>query len=155
MERVITVKETVESQLDPQRAFAYLSQFEHTAEWDPGTIVSKKVSNEPVSVGAKYDLEAEFRGKRSPITYTVTELSDRRIQLRGENDRVISVDTISVAPGQGGGSSVTYLAEFSVKGVFKIAEPFLKSSFQKLGKPAAAGMKNKLDDLIRSSPTIG
>lgn len=145
---MITVKETVETRLAPEPAFAYLSQFEHTCEWDPGTPVTTKLTPGPVAIGSRYHAEADFRGKRSSIDYVVAELDETRIQLRGENKRVISIDTISVAPRQGGGSTVTYVAQFSVKGIFRIAEPFLKSTFAKLGPPAAAGMKHKLDDLV-------
>ena len=57
--------------------FAYLSAFEHTPTWDPGTPVVEKQTAGPVAVGTKYHAVAEFRGKRQPIDYVVTELSDR------------------------------------------------------------------------------
>ncbi len=144
---MITVQEVVQTRLDPQRAFAYLSRFENISEWDPGTPVSRQISAGDRAIGTQYYAEAEFRGKRQPIEYTVTELGDSRVQLRGENKRVISVDTIEVAPGVNGGSAVTYTAEFNIKGFLMVIEPFMKSTFEKLGKPAADGMRNKLDSL--------
>lgn len=145
---MITVKETVETRLDPASTFAYLSAFEHTPEWDPGTPVSTKMTSGPVGVGTRYEVQAEFRGKRSRLEYVVTDLDESRIVLRGENKRVVSVDTIGVQPRIGGGSTVTYLAQFSLKGIARLAEPFFASTFQKLGKPAADGMKHRLDDLV-------
>jgi len=145
---VITVSETVPTALDPAQTFEYLSAFEHTSEWDPGTPVVEKRSDGPAAVGSKYYAEAEFRGKRQPIDYVVTELDDHRIQLRGENKTVISVDTITVTAA-GSGSAVTYTAEFSIKGWLKVAEPFLRSTFQKLAQPAVDGMQAKLDSLAR------
>ncbi len=144
---MITVSETVQTRLDATRAFDYLSSFEHTSEWDPGTPVVEKRTDEPVAVGSKYYAEAEFRGKRQPIDYVVTELGERRIQLRGENKTVISVDTITVEPA-GSGSTITYTAEFSLKGWVKIAEPFVKPAFRKLAQPAVDGMRDKLDSLV-------
>lgn len=143
---MITVSETVQTVLDPTQTFAYLSAFEHTSEWDPGTPVVEKRSDGSATVGSKYYAEAEFRGKRQPIDYVVIELGEHRIQLRGENKTVISVDTIAVQA-DGTGSAVTYTAEFSIKSWLKIAEPFLKSTFQKLAQPAVEGMRTKLDSL--------
>lgn len=143
---MITVQRVVPTALDAKSTFAYLSAFEHTPNWDPGTPIVEKQSAGPVAVGTKYHAVAEFRGKRQPIDYVVTELSDDRIQLRGENKTVISVDTIQVKP-SGTGSQVTYTAEFTLKGLAKLAEPFVKPMFEKLGDPAADGMKKDLDRL--------
>ncbi|MCB5280425.1 SRPBCC family protein [Arthrobacter sp. AL08] len=141
---MITVTGTVRSPLEAGKAFAYLSAFEHTPEWDPGTPVAKKLSDGPVAVGHRYHAEAEFRGKRQTLIYEVVELAGTLIKLRGENKTVISVDTIDVKP-SGSGSEVRYTAEFRLKGWLKVAEPFMKPAFQSLADPAMAGMKKALD----------
>ena len=141
---MITVTGTVRSVLDPTRAFNYLSAFEHTPEWDPGTPVVDKLSAGPVAVGHRYHAEAEFRGKRQALTYEVVELTANRITLRGENKSVISVDTIVVSPA-GAGSEVQYTAEFTLKGWLKLAEPFVRPAFHSLAGPAMDGMKRELD----------
>lgn len=141
---MITVHGTVRSALDPATAFAYLSAFEHTPEWDPGTPVVNKLSEGPVAVGHRYHAEAEFRGKRQALTYEVIELTASRITLRGENKAVISVDTIDVSP-DGSGSKVDYTAEFTLKGWRKVAEPFARPAFNSLAGPAMDGMKKTLD----------
>lgn len=141
---MITVHGIVHSALEPVRAFDYLSTFEHTPEWDPGTPVVDKLSAGPVAVGHRYHAEADFRGKRQALTYEVTDLTASRITLRGENKSVISVDTIEVSP-SGTGCKVAYTAEFQLKGWLKIAEPFAKPAFQSLAGPAMDGMKKTLD----------
>ncbi|MDI3213022.1 SRPBCC family protein [Arthrobacter sp. AL12] len=141
---MITVTGTVQSVLEPGRAFDYLSAFEHTPEWDPGTPVVDKLSEGPVAVGHRYHAEAEFRGKRQALTYEVIELTANRITLRGENKSVISVDTIQVSP-SGTGSKVDYTAEFQLKGLLKVAEPFVRPAFNSLAGPAMDGMKKTLD----------
>lgn len=145
---MITVDETVQTTLPPAEAFDYLSNFEHTSEWDPGTPVMEKTSTGPVAVGSTFHAEAEFRGKRQPLEYVVTALSSNSITLRGENKAVVSIDTITVTP-SGPGSSVSYRAEFTLQGWMKIAEPFAKGRFQTLAQPAVDGMKRKLDSLAR------
>lgn len=146
---MITVHGTVHTALEPARVFTYLSAFEHTPEWDPGTPVVKKLSEGPVAVGHRYHAEAEFRGKRQALTYEVIELSASRIKLRGENKSVISVDTIEVSPA-GDGSTVDYTAEFQLKGWLKLAEPIARPAFNSLAGPAMDGMKRTLDSLARS-----
>jgi hypothetical protein len=141
---MITVERSVRSSLEATKALAYLSAFEHTPEWDPGTPVVKKLSDGPVAVGHKYHAEAEFRGKRQTLVYEVLELTARHIKLRGENKSVISVDTIEVTPA-GTGCEVKYTAEFTLKGWLKIAEPFAKPAFESLAGPAMDGMKKALD----------
>lgn len=145
---MITVERVVPTILDAAAAFAYLAAFEHTPSWDPGTPEVQKLTAGPVAIGSKFNAVAEFRGKRQPIEYVVTEMTSDRIQLRGENKTVISVDTIAVRS-TGTGSEVTYTAEFTLKGLLKLATPFVGPMFQKLGDPAAEGMKNTLDALTR------
>ncbi|WP_104173289.1 SRPBCC family protein [Arthrobacter sp. Y81] len=141
---MITVAGTVRSPLAAEQAFAYLSAFEHTAEWDPGTPVVKKLSEGPVAVGHRYHAEAEFRGKRQALVYEVVELTGSHIKLRGENKTVISEDSIDVSP-DGTGCAVKYTAEFQLKGLLKIAEPFMKPAFMSLRDPAMNGLKTALD----------
>lgn len=141
---MITIERSVGSSLDATTAFAYLSAFEHTPEWDPGTPVVKKLSDGPVAVGHRYHAEAEFRGKRQTLVYEVLELTARHIQLRGENKSIVSVDTIEVTPA-GTGCEVKYTAKFTLKGWLKIAEPFARPAFQSLAGPAMAGIKKALD----------
>lgn len=141
---MITVAGTVRSPLAAEQAFAYLSAFEHTAEWDPGTPVVKKLSEGPVAVGHRYHAEAEFRGKRQTLVYEVVELTGSHIKLRGENKTVISEDSIDVSP-DGTGCAVKYTAEFQLKGLLKIAEPFMKPAFMSLRDPAMNGLKSALD----------
>jgi len=146
VEVMITVQRVVTTALDPQATFNYLSAFEHTPDWDPGIPVVEKQTAGPIAVGTKYHAVAEFRGKRQPIDYVVAELSEDRIQLRGENKTVISIDTISVRPAKSG-AEVTYRAEFTLKGLAKLATPIMAPMLEKLGDPAADGMKQKLDSL--------
>lgn len=141
---MITVAGSVSSPLGAEEAFTYLSAFENTAEWDPGTPVVKKLSEGPVAVGHRYHAEAEFRGKRQTLIYEVVELSRNHIKLRAENKTVISEDSIDVSP-DGTGSTVKYTAEFQLKGALRIIEPFMKPAFMSLRDPALNGLKSALD----------
>ena len=49
---------------------------------------------------------------------------------------------------------MTYKAEFTLKGLAKLATPFVGPMFEKLGDPAADGMKTTLDSLA-AAPASG
>ena len=143
---MITVSGTVETKLSPEKAFAFLSEFENTSDWDPATPVMDKLTAGPVAVGHRYHAESEFRGKRQSLEYEVIELTDNHIKLRGENKTVTSFDSIDVTP-NGTGSVVKYTAEFSIKGAAKIIQPLLKPAFMSLRDPALNGIRDTLNAL--------
>jgi carbon monoxide dehydrogenase subunit G len=144
---MITVSGSVQTDLPSERTFAYLSQFEHTSEWDPGTPVVEKRSQGPVAVGHRYHADALFRGKRRSIEYEVIELGAGFIKLRGENKTVEAFDSIEVKP-SGSGSEVTYTAQFRMKGPAKLLQSLLRPAFNSLRDPALNGMKQRLQSLV-------
>jgi len=126
-------------------SFAYIAEFENTAEWDPGIAESRKLTDGPVRVGSQFDVVAVFRGKRQRFRYTVTELEDgRRIVLEGDGDKAASVDEITVER-TGEGARISYTAEVRLKGIRRVAEPLLKPMLAKTGNEALAGLEQKLN----------
>ena len=143
---MITVSGTVETKLSPEKAFAFLSEFENTSDWDPATPVMDKLTAGPVAVGHRYHAESEFRGKRQSLEYEVIELTDRHIKLRGANKTVAAFDSIDVEP-SGQGSLVQYPAVFCIHGQAKIIQPLLKPAFMSLRDPALNGIRDTLNAL--------
>ena len=140
----MVVTEVIEVPRSLAESFAYVADFTTVAEWDPGIHSSRKVSGDG-AVGSVYEVEAEFRGKTMPFTYTVTAFEqDRRIVLDGVGEKATSLDTIAFAPTATGGTQITYSADFKLKGVLRVAEPFLGGTFKTLAKKALAGLAVKL-----------
>ena len=140
----MVVTEVIEVPRSLAESFAYVADFTTVAEWDPGIHSSRKVSGDG-AVGSIYEVEAEFRGKTMPFTYTVTAFEqDRRIVLDGVGEKATSLDTIAFAPTATGGTQITYSADFKLKGVLRVAEPFLGGTFKTLAKKALAGLAAKL-----------
>jgi len=124
--------------------FAYLSDFANAAEWDPGIVEARRLTPPPTSVGSRFEVTALFRGRRQSFEYVVTELEDgSRIALRGEGEKALSDDVITVAAGEGG-TRVTYEADLRLKGVYRVAEPFLGSTFKRMGDAALDGLAARL-----------
>jgi dehydrogenase/reductase SDR family protein 12 len=141
----MVVREVIEVSAPLAEAFAYVADFETAAEWDPGIVESRRTSAGPVGVGTTYDVVAEFRGKHQLFHYRVTEYVDgERLVLDGEGARATSLDTIVFEPTTAG-TRIAYEAEFHLKGVYRLAEPFLGGTFRALGAKALAGLKSTLE----------
>lgn len=143
IERVVTVDKSVES------VFAYLSDFETTTEWDPGTVTTVKVDGDG-GPGTTYRNTSSFAGRETELEYVVQQREAGRLfQLRGENKTVSALDTMTFRSTDDGGTEVTYRAEFEFKGVTRLIEPLFKSQFKKLGDEAEEGMRTALQKLER------
>jgi carbon monoxide dehydrogenase subunit G len=140
IERVVTVSKPVED------VFGYLSDFENTVEWDPGTVSTVKVDGDG-GVGTKYKNTSSFAGRETELEYVVQQLEPGRIfQLRGENKMVTALDTMTFAE-TGDGTQVTYRAEFEFKGVTRLIESLFRGQFKKLGDEAETGLATALQKL--------
>src|SRR3954452_24582944 len=104
------LQRSVETTATPAQAYAYLSDFTTTNEWDPGTVKTEKVSGDG-GIGTTYHNTSSFMGRETELTYVVqTHQPDRLFALRGENDSVIANDSIEISP-LGEGARVTYTAD--------------------------------------------
>ena len=140
----MVVTEVIEVPRSLEESFAYVADFTTVVEWDPGIRSSRKLSGDG-DVGTVYEVEAEFRGKTMPFTYTVTAFEqNRRIVLDGVGEKATSSDTIAFEAAGDGSTLITYTADFKLKGVLRLAEPFLGGTFKALARKALAGLEAKL-----------
>ena len=80
-----------------------------------------------------------------PITYEVTEIErPARVALRGENDSVVSLDTMSFRKLPDGGTEVTYDADLQLQGARRLLDPVVGVSFRRLCERARARMEEVL-----------
>jgi len=140
----MVVTEVIEVRRSLEESFGYVADFRTVAEWDPGIRSARRLSGDR-GVGTVYAVQAEFRGKTMPFTYTVTAFEQNcRIVLDGVGEKAASLDTIEFEA-VGTGSRITYTADFRLKGVLRLAEPLLGGMFRKLAARALAGLKTHLD----------
>jgi carbon monoxide dehydrogenase subunit G len=127
-----------------ETTFAYLSDFVNAAEWDPGIVEARRLTPAPTAVGSRFEVIALFRGRRQRFEYVVTEfLEGTRISLHGEGEKALSDDVISVNAHEAG-TRVAYEADLRLKGVYRVAEPFLRSTFERMGDAALDGLVARL-----------
>ncbi|MGB8020517.1 MAG: SRPBCC family protein [Candidatus Nanopelagicales bacterium] len=129
------------------RVFDYLGDFTTTTDWDPGTVVTTLEAGDG-GVNTRYRNVSRFLGRQTELTYVVEGFEPgRMVRLRGENASVVAVDTMTFAPTPSGGTTVTYSARFSFKGVTRLAAPMLAPAFRRLGNEAERGLQQALDRL--------
>lgn len=128
------------------KVFDYLSDFTTTTDWDPGTAGTVRQQGDG-GVGTTYLNTSEFLGRKTELRYVVQELvPGERIRLRGENETVTSVDTMTFRQVPAG-TEVTYTAEFSFKGVARYLTPLFRPALARLGNRAEAGLRQALSRL--------
>lgn len=140
------VQKTVVVDKPLNAVFGYLSDFTTTTEWDPGTVVTVTRQGDG-GAGTTYLNTSKFLGRETQLTYTVREfIPGQRVQLRGENKTVIAVDTMTFRT-VAAATEVTYTAEFTFKGPFRLLAPLLRAAFDRLGTEAEIGMRKALNQL--------
>jgi uncharacterized protein YndB with AHSA1/START domain len=141
---------TVTSPRPADEVFTYLADFRSVADWDPSISESVHINaDEPIAVGAMFRVTTKAAGRDVVLEYTTQELErPTKIVLRGENDSMISLDTITIAATADGGSSVTYTAEIELKGARKLADPLMELGLHRLGDKARDGLAEKLNEPV-------
>ncbi len=92
VERTFTVSAPIEA------VFDYLSDFENTEEWDPGTVSTKRTSGDG-GLGTTYANTSEFMGRKTELTYeTITYDQPTWFQCRGRNKTATATDSMTFTP---------------------------------------------------------
>lgn len=141
-----TIRRTVVAAKPVETVFTYLADFANAEEWDAGTVSCRRLSGDG-GIGTRYENVSSFRGRETTLVYEVQELvQDERLVLRGANKTVTAIDTLTF-DSVPEGTRVTYTADFTFKGVAKLATPLLNGPLNKLGDAAEQSLRQALDRL--------
>jgi carbon monoxide dehydrogenase subunit G len=140
VQRTFPVGPSVDAVLD------YLADFGHAEAWDPGTVSCTRSDAGPVQVGSVWKNVSEFRGKQTELTYRLVRREPGHLTFEGDNKTAHSVDDIVVRD-SGAGTEVTYTADITFKGLARLADPFLRGTFEKLGDQTVEQMTSTLAGL--------
>lgn len=137
-------KASIETPRPPAEAFAYLSDFSTTEEWDPGVVEAERIGDAAVGDGSEFRLVADFLGRKTPLVYRIVEYDPpHAVTFRGESSTVVSLDRITFDPSNGG-TRVTYDADLALKGPLRIGDPLLGLAFNRVGDRALEGLRRTL-----------
>lgn len=141
---------TVHTPWSPDRAFEYMSDLRHFADWDPGVTRAVQILGQAPGLGSTYDVTVSSPGRDLTLRYeTVAFDAPRRIKVRAQSRTLVSVDVITVAPDGPTGAAVTYTAELSLRGLLGIASPMLTLAFNRIGDRAARGLRHAIEGTER------
>lgn len=127
------------------RAFAYLADLEHFAEWDPGTRRSEPVRSADPGALPAYDVTVSTGGRELTLRYEVAEHDPpRHLLLRAEHAMLRLVDEITVVDA-GDGCVVTYAAALTLRGPLRLLDPFFARGFRRTVDRGAAGLRRALE----------
>jgi Polyketide cyclase / dehydrase and lipid transport len=145
------IERMVISNLSSDVVFAYVAEFEHIVEWDPGVVACRPLTDGPVRIGSSYSLDLRYGRTSLEMTYEVTELDPSRlIVLRGTGGRIAAEDRISFVATDGGGTRVDYRADLQMRGLYRLVQPFLGAMFERVGDGAQHGLERRLGEIERS-----
>lgn len=137
------VTKTVTTAWDPEQAFAYMSDFSHTAEWDPGVLAATRTDTGDIGPGSAFDLTVRIAGRRLPLRYEVTDFAPGRVTFTARSATLESVDTVTVAR-KGDATEVRYDARIHFRGLLRLADPLLALGFRGVADRAVRGLKQRL-----------
>lgn len=124
--------------------FTYVADFTNLAQWDPGISSSRRIGDDPVGVGTKYEVVSSFAASEVPMQYEITEFEpNRRVVLIGTGKPLDAVDTIEFEA-RDGGTWVDYTADFTFKGWIRFVAPLMSPLMDRVGKKAVDGMVETL-----------
>lgn len=134
---------TVDCPLDV--AFRDVADLSTAQDWDPGIQESRRVGEGPIGVGTRFEIVARFRGREVPMRYEITELVEgERIVVEGDAPKGWARDTITFAPEGERRTRVTYDTTMGMKGAWRVGEPFLRGTFDDMGRHALEGLERWL-----------
>ena len=107
-----------------EAVFAYLSDFENTNEWDPGTVETRRTSGDG-GLGTIYHNRSQFMGRETELTYeTIGHDAPTFFSCRGKNKSATATDTMTFTR-DGDRTQIHYRADFAFHGLVKYIAPLV------------------------------
>ncbi|MCD9198915.1 SRPBCC family protein [Aeromicrobium wangtongii] len=137
VERTFTVSRSVED------VFDYLSNFENTNQWDPGTIRTERTAGDG-GLGTTYANRSRFAGRETDLTYeTIGFDRPTFFCARGMNKTATATDSMTFTR-DGDRTQIHYRADFQFHGPVRFVAPLVV-------KPKLAALADETVEQIRRS----
>ncbi|WP_308354843.1 SRPBCC family protein [Streptomyces sp. Je 1-79] len=130
-------------------AVSYLEDFEHTEEWDPGTVRCVRVDEGPLRPGATWHNTSRFRGRTTELSYRLEVREPARLVFVGTNATVTARDEMLFEPASAEETLLRYQASFRFKGLARLATPFLRNECERLADEVAERLPSALAEHSR------
>lgn len=138
--------EIIEVARPVHEAFAYVSDFTTTTQWDATAIEATKLTPGPIVEGTCFKVICRLPVGSVTLRYEIEKLeANKYLQLRGTSKMFDVVDIITFEPTKKG-TRIDYKAEFEFKSWLQPVAKLAANGMQKMGAESLAGMKEALDD---------
>jgi len=136
---------TVSSTKSAEDAFAYMSDLRNFAEWDRGIKKVEQIKGDGPGLGTIFDITVRGKGgKDSVLRYETLEFdSPHTMLVKGRNNKLTSVDRITVVPKENG-CDVIYDAVLTFNWYLAPMNFALNKVFNKVGDAAIKGLRKVL-----------
>jgi len=142
---VAILRERIDTTLPVHDAFAFVADFANSAQWDPGVAFAERIDAGPLGVGARYRLGIRMGGRVAPMDYRVTVFEPlRRVVLAGSGSGVEAEDEI-LFEATPTGTRIDYTADIRLRGLLRLANPFVGGALARIARDARDGMQRALD----------
>ena len=134
---------SIETLWTPEQAFAYLSDFSTSSEWDPGVVEAARVGAGAVGAEPSFALWRSSWGARHQsltASSSVTRRTRSRSWGRPPPPSPATASRSSGSPPEPG--SPTTLPK--LKGLLRLADPLLALAFNRVGDRALVGLREVL-----------
>lgn len=140
------LQETADVARPVGEAFAYVSDFTTTTEWDTTAQRARKLTPGKIRVGTEFEVVCAMPVGSVTLLYRVSKLEqDALIELEGSCSLFSIRDQITFAPSERG-TRIEYRAEFDFKPIIKPFAGLSKSGLEKMGRESVAGLAEALED---------
>jgi carbon monoxide dehydrogenase subunit G len=125
--------------------FDYLSDFENTNAWDPGTVETRRTGGDG-GLGTTYSNRSQFVGREVELDYeTVGFDRPTFFSCRGTNKTATATDTMTFTR-DGDRTQIHYRADFAFHGVTKLFAPLVvKPRLSSLADETIADIQKALE----------
>ena len=140
------LNETVDVSRPVDEAFAYVSDFTTTTEWDATALRATKLTPGVIAVGTEFEVVCALPIGSINLHYRIEELeTNKLIVLRGRSRFFDIQDRISFSP-SARGTTIDYRAEFFFKPLFNSLGSLFRKGLEKMGRESVAGLAQALED---------
>nr|WP_296765792.1 SRPBCC family protein [Rhodococcus sp. (in: high G+C Gram-positive bacteria)] len=126
---------------------AYLRDFAHAEQWDPGTRKCVQSTPGTIGVGTEWHNESTLAGISTELTYRMVEDRADALKFEGTNKTATSVDDIRFVDVGDDSTEITYNAIITFNGIAKISDPIFKLVFERIGGKTVTAMTSTLEGL--------
>jgi uncharacterized membrane protein len=125
---VVRVEHSVVINRPLEDVFAFAADFGNDARWSAAVKVSERTFAGPLGVGAGFRQVTELLGQRIEASGTVTEFEPNRAACYASDSGPIPHRDCRVFEAVEGGTQVTMAIEAQLSGVYRMAEPMIRSA---------------------------